>query len=135
MAEIEPLDRLVRLARQEEPPPGSDAAAGILRRVRAAGRPRPAAGTRRWMVAAAVLAASAAAAAVLLALLIGRAQGPSAKPDRGPGVVKAPATGQGSAASELETVVPALDILGGLESEVNQLMGSSEPQRNPVVKT
>jgi hypothetical protein len=127
MAQIDPFERLVELARQE-PPPSWEATAETMRRVRAAGRPRPAAFLLGWRRSAAILAASAAAA-VLAATLAGRDARTSTPKE------PAQAVDTASASASAGEVVPTLDILGGLESEVNQLMGGAQPSRSTVVKT
>ena len=107
MAEIDPLDRLARLARQEEPPPCSEAAATMLR-VRAAGAPRPAVRSPHWRRTAVILAAAAAVVAVVIL--------PRGTRNAPPVVANADVT---------EYVVPTLDILGSLEKEVNQLLSGA----------
>jgi hypothetical protein len=134
MAELEPLDRLVRLAREEAPPP-CEAAAETMARVRAAGKPWAASGFSGPRRAAAILAASAAAVA-LAVLLAGGTQRP-ATPATGPGGVAEGGLEEPAPVSTASTgiVVPTLDILGTIESEVNQLMGGAQPPHSAVIKT
>jgi hypothetical protein len=108
MAEIDPLDRLVRLARQEEPPPCGEAAA-TMDRIRALRGVEPAARFTHWKRAAVILAAAAAAVVAVVILPRGTRNAP-------PVVANADVT---------EYVVPTLDILGSLEKEVNQLLSGA----------
>ncbi len=140
MAEIDRLEQLVRLARREEPP-ACDLAAATMKKVRAAGRPRPEPAEARWGRMALLLAASTAAAVLAIVLLLAARDGSRAGGPGAPGNVvergtpkpvlsapSAPSAASASAASvEFGSVAPALDILGTLESEVDQMMGSVAP--------
>ena len=135
MAAIDPLDRLVQLARQEEPPPCGETVA-TMRRIRALRGTKPAAGFPYWKYAAMILAGSAAAAVVLV-LLAGRARNGPSEPAGAKNIaevqVQRPALNDLTA--NQSAIVPALDILGSLENEVNQLIGSAQSQRSAVTKT
>jgi len=135
MAAIDPLDRLVQLARQEEPPPCGETAV-TMRRIRALRGTKPAADCPYWKYAAMILAGSAAAAVVLV-LLAGRARNGPSEPAGAGNIVKVKVQRPASndSAANLSAIVPALDILGSLENEVNQLIGSVQSQRSAATKT
>jgi len=108
MAGVDPLDRLVQLARQEEPPPCGEAAA-TMRRIRALGGVKPVARFTHWQRAAVILAAAVAAVVAVVVL----PRGPRSTP---PVAANADVT---------EYTVPTLDILGSFEKEVNQLLNGA----------
>ena len=136
MAEIDPLDRLVQLARQEEPPPCGEADAA-MNRIRALRGVRPAARLAGWKRPALVLAAAAAVAiiAVLLAVRTGKvAPAPGTGGDRDI-VVRTPVQSSTNPATSASDLVPALDILGSMETEVDQLMSSAQSQQSATAKS
>ncbi len=137
MAELDPLDRLVCQARQEVPPPCSEADAA-MHRVRAAGAPRAAQGRGRWRVAAALLAASAAAAAVLLVARAFNSPEEPAAPRRTV-EVRMPSpelhAKTESPAEDATALVPALDILGSIDREIDQLMDRTDSSQNVKAKS
>ncbi|HOX08091.1 MAG TPA: hypothetical protein PK280_16970 [Planctomycetota bacterium] len=128
MAEIDKLERLARLAREEASPDlPDDMAEKAMLRVRAAGRPRPAAPALRWRLVAAAACAAVLALAAALAWPEHRpARSPAGDEDRTPTI---------NVAADRDVMVPPLEILESLETEVNQLMGSVDSRRAPAART